>query len=142
MITLNDLENVHDSDSWRTLKEEIKADIDNENKESTQKKKMIIKKKCIERCFGIETRSHSFSVEEEKEEYLIRHEKKQKTGNGKKQKTRIKKNQKKQRQKRSFDLLIELTTLGLEPLPDMLEVFKNHIENLVKTDIKLVIQAY
>lgn len=94
---------------------------------------------------------------------MIRKQKQQKIGNGKKQKTSIEKKQKqktgiekkqkqktrkkktqktgsekKQNQWKSLDPLVELTTLGLESPLYMPEVFKNRIENLGGTDIKLV----
>ncbi|XP_022747907.1 putative B3 domain-containing protein At2g27410 [Durio zibethinus] len=164
MLTLKGLENVDDGDSWKKLKKEVEAVTDDESQRLSKlteivlegfikrlakehatgnKKKMIIETKGIKRCPGSGSRS---SFQEENEEYMIRTQKKQKTGNNdnmeKKQKTN-KNNEKKQNQKKRPDPIVaELTALGLEPPPDMPEAFKNCIENLGGTEIMLVIQKF
>ncbi|WRX25280.1 hypothetical protein QQP08_017767 [Theobroma cacao] len=157
MLTLKNLENVDDGDSWQKLMKAINAVTNNEKQwlsklteivsesltnrlveEPVQLKKMIIEQKGTKRCFG--TGSKSSSVEEEKEKYLIRKQMKQEeTGDCKKQTTGIEKKQKrrtvsekKQKQRKSFDPLVQLTALGLEPPADSPEVFKNRITMTVK----------
>ncbi|WRX12514.1 hypothetical protein QQP08_005001 [Theobroma cacao] len=145
------LDSVDDGGSWEELKKESEVGTNNESQRLNKltvlalegftngfvmntKKMMIMEKKAIKHDFGTGTGSKSPSVEEEKEDYLIKKQKKQKTSDAKKQKTGI---EKKQNQRKGFNPVVELSALGLEPPPDMPQVFKNRIENLGGTDIKL-----
>ncbi|XP_022764317.1 B3 domain-containing protein At1g05920-like [Durio zibethinus] len=155
---LRDLKNVDDGGSWQKLMEEVESvtnserqrlrkvteivlegfinRLTNENSKGTKKQKMVIEKKLgIKRCVGsgIET-----CVEDGEEELITRNKKKPKTGNNEStQKPKLKnQNQKLDR------TLVELTALGLEPPPDMPEAFKNVIETVGGSEIKLVIQKF
>ena len=153
MLTLKDLENVDDGGSWKKLKKEVEAVTDNESQwlnqlteivwkgfikrlreESTGKKKMITEKKGIKLCPRSGTHN---SFQEENEDDLIRKQKKQKTCNNNEKKLK----QKTGKEKKKKNLKKVVYSI-VEPLPDMPEAFKNCIENLGGTEIKLVIQKF
>ncbi|XP_017984345.1 PREDICTED: uncharacterized protein LOC108663635 [Theobroma cacao] len=167
MLKLKDLDNLDDGGLWEKLKKESEVGTHDESQRQNKlyvmvllgfidycarkKKKMIVEKKGIKRRFRTGFGSKSPSVEEENEDYWIREQKKQKTSDGKKQKPGSGKKQKqkhktgsekKQNQRKGTDPFTELTALGLEPPPDMPQAFKNRIENLGGTDIKLVTQKF
>ena len=164
MLTLKDLENVDDGGSWKKLKKEVEAVTDNESQwlsqlteivwkgfikrlreESTGKKKMITEKKGIK--LGPGSGTHN-SFQEENEDDLIRKQKKQKTENNDKmqKKKTCNNNEKKLKQKtgkqKKKKNLKKVVYPIVEPPPDMPEAFKNCIENLGGTEIKLVIQKF
>ncbi|XP_022764316.1 B3 domain-containing protein At5g24050-like [Durio zibethinus] len=155
---LSDLKNVDDGGSWQKLMEEFESVTNSErqrlrklteivlegfinrltngNTKGTKKQKMIIEKKLgTKRCVGTGMET---CVEDGEEELITRNTKKPKTGNNENtQKPKLKnQNQKPDR------TLVELTALGLEPPPDMPEAFKNVIETVGGSEIKLVIQKF
>ncbi|MBA0698771.1 hypothetical protein Goari_000463 [Gossypium aridum] len=90
--------------------------------------KMMVEKESLKSC-------HEIGVEEGKQDYLSGKQKKQKMSSD------IKKKQKINNQRKREDLE-KFMEMGLEPPPDMPQVFKDCIEDLGGSEIKLVIQKF
>ncbi|MBA0701241.1 hypothetical protein Goari_000082, partial [Gossypium aridum] len=93
--------------------------------------KMMVEKEGLKSC-------HEAGVEEGKQDYLIDKQKKQKMNDDRKKKQKTN-NINNQRKRRDLEKFMEL---GLEPPPDMPQVFKDCIKGLGGSEIKLIIQKY
>ncbi|XVF56766.1 hypothetical protein PTKIN_Ptkin06aG0146100 [Pterospermum kingtungense] len=153
MLTLKDLENIVDGDdSLEKLKKKVEAVTDDEMLWKLTERVLVgfihrlaIEPKGSSLCHG--TGTHS-SFQEQNEDCLTRKQTKQTTENNvvKKQKRKITSNdnEKNHNQKKRMRKgpIVELIALGLEPPPDMPQEFKNRINSLGGTEIKLVIQKF
>ncbi|KAK8305300.1 hypothetical protein V6Z11_D03G053000 [Gossypium hirsutum] len=88
--------------------------------------KMMVEKEGLKSC-------HEVGVEEGKQDYLIGKQKKQKTSSNRKKMQKIN-NQRNRKDLKNF------MEMGLEPPPNMPQVFKDCIQVLGGSEIKLVIQ--
>ncbi|MBA0782413.1 hypothetical protein Gotri_000299, partial [Gossypium trilobum] len=90
--------------------------------------KMMIEKEGLKSC-------HEAGVEEGKWDYLLGKQKKQKTRGNRKKKQKINDQRKRQDPEKVMEM-------GLEPPPDMPQVFKDCIQDFGGSEIKLVIQKF
>ncbi|TYH32813.1 hypothetical protein ES332_D13G016200v1 [Gossypium tomentosum] len=90
--------------------------------------KMMIEKEGLKSC-------HEAGVEEGKWDYLIGKQKKQKTRGNRKKKQKINDQRKRQDPEKVMEM-------GLEPPPDMPQVFKDCIQDFGGSEIKLIIQKF
>ncbi|TYH33493.1 hypothetical protein ES332_D13G063900v1 [Gossypium tomentosum] len=144
MFELKGKEKVDDGDrSWLELLNGVEASTSSESEKlqkltqmvlpkfvaclvTKMENKMMVEKESLKSC-------HEIGVEEGKQNYLSGKQKKQKTSSD------IKKKQKINNQRKREDLE-KFMEMGLEPPPDMPQVFKDHIEDLGGSEIKLAIQ--
>ncbi|MBA0819233.1 hypothetical protein Gohar_028440 [Gossypium harknessii] len=90
--------------------------------------KMMVEKEGLKSC-------HEVGVEEGKQDYLIGKQKKQKTSSNRKKMQNI-------NNQRNREDLKNFMEMGLEPPPNMPQVFKDCIQVLGGSEIKLVIQKF
>ncbi|MFQ6649415.1 hypothetical protein Gotur_022165, partial [Gossypium turneri] len=146
MFELKGKEKVDDGDhSWLELLTGVEASTSSESEKlqkltqmvlpkfvaclvTEMENKMMVEKQNLKSC-------HEIGVEEGKQNYLSGKQKKQKTSND------IKKKQKINNQRKREDLE-KFMEMGLEPPPDMPQVFKDCIEDLGGSEIKLLIQKF
>ncbi|KAA3488540.1 B3 domain-containing protein [Gossypium australe] len=146
MFELKGKEKVDDGDrSWLELLNGVEASTSSESEKLQKLTQMVLPKfvAClvmeIENKMMVEKESHKscheIGVEEGKQDYLTGKQKKQKTSGDRKKKQKIN-NQRKREDPKKF------MEMGLEPPPNTPQVFKDCIEDLGESEIKLVIQKF
>ncbi|KAA3488541.1 B3 domain-containing protein [Gossypium australe] len=149
MSELKGKEQVDDGDrSWLELLNSVEAPTSSESEKlqkltqmilpkfvarlvTEMENKMMVEKESLKSC-------HEAGVEEGKQDYLIGKQKKRKSSDGRKKKQKTN-NINNHRKRQDLEKFMEL---GLEPPPDMPQVFKDCIKDLGGSEIKLIIQKF